>query len=166
MPFQFAHSKSNGHFRGKHAKNNLLDAFQWYLEAKRGYNLQYLQEISQNKYFMRVRDLQFYGIGPHWYRPYFPTTADLIGAVLKRHQVELQSGNGNTNALRQALKDAGVDPEICHVPSCTRRAQMHHMFPKAMRTYVSWDIHATHNIIPLDEALRAEGISSHSKDSA
>ena len=98
---------------------------------------------------MRSMDLAFYGISHHWYIPYFGSLKGLVAEVLKRNNIEVQNGNITTVALRQLLNKAGIDAEKCTITNCNHRAQIHHIFPKSMRTYVKWDIHTETNLIPL-----------------
>ncbi|MBI3072936.1 MAG: hypothetical protein HYY84_12550 [Deltaproteobacteria bacterium] len=153
--FQFRHSKLGHPFRGRDGKRNILDAVKWVLETKFGYDLSSLGDISKNKHFLRSSDLQFYGIGYHWYRPYFKTREELVKEVVRISDKTPKKHSENTMALRQKVQGEDVDPRKCFATRCSAEPKMieiHHIFPRARAKAEfgeRFDFDIQENLIPL-----------------
>lgn len=73
--------------------------------------------LARNKYFLRSRDLQFYGLPPKVYRRYFPSKHELVTALLASNG--FTSGEDTTaegtEEFRARLKEIGIDPCKCAI---------------------------------------------------
>jgi hypothetical protein len=86
------------YFLGKKGRKNLLDAITWVLEKKFKVNLANILILSKNRYFLRTKDLAFYGISPNYYRKIFPTKKELINALIKHVSGEKATNKSMTKA--------------------------------------------------------------------
>ncbi|MBP7937785.1 MAG: HNH endonuclease [Phycisphaerae bacterium] len=129
QPFQFRHSKTNGHFCGPQGRSNLLRAVRWVLTEKLGYTPDRLPKLVHRRGFARTVDLQFFGITYHVYRWFFRSVDELVAEAVKGFPAtEEESARLNTNGLRQALIESGVDPACCAVPACSLTpVEIHHI---------------------------------------
>lgn len=152
-PFQFRHAKTNAFFSGREGRGNFLNAIRWVLEKKLGVDLGKLSIVSRNKYFLRSRDLQFYGLGYHWYKQHFSSNKEIIAELMKIHSKEAAQDVDHTRRLRENLSAAGVDIKRCAISSCYYDDEygidVHHIIPRADKHEVRIDINMAHNLIPL-----------------
>jgi len=153
-PFQFRHAKNNEYFKGKGGKKNLLNAVRWVVEKKLEIDSSQVHVVAQNKYFLRSADLQFYGVGPHWYRVHFHSKKELIAEILKLYNGFQSEGPGATSRrLREVLQSAGRIVDQCEVPGCYYDDEygldVHHIVPRARRQEVDFDIDAPENLVAL-----------------
>lgn len=152
-PFQFRHSKTNMYFKGPEGRRNLIHAARWVLENKMKHDPATLSAISRNKYFLRSEDLQFFGIGYHWFRNHFASHQDFVSAVLKEYRIEGNGTPGHTKSLRLALTAVGRPPHRCEVEQCYFDDEfgldIHHIVPRAKADRVKIDIHSASNLIAL-----------------
>ena len=150
-PFQFKHSKDMSYFLGKSGRKNILNAITWVLEKKMNVNLADIKILATNKYFLRTRDLSFYGISPHYYRKYFPQKADLIDALVLHVSGTTYSKN-TMNSVKKSLAEAGHSIETCEIEGCSYKGHavdLHHIFPKAKIRRIGIDPNVPANLIPL-----------------
>ena len=152
-PFQFRHAKENEYFKGPGGRKNLINAARWVIEKKMGHRPESLSVICKNKYFLRSKNLQFFGIGSHWFRIHFSSRDEFVGAILKEYQVVLNNARGKTRELRGILTKVGRPPENCEVPGCyfddEFSVDIHHIVPASASNQISFDINSADNLISL-----------------
>jgi len=152
-PFQFRHAKENEYFKGPGGRKNLINAARWVIEKKMGFKPESLAIISKNRYFLRSSDLQFYGVGSHWFRVHFGSRDEYIDAILKEYQVVVVNTRENTKNLREALLTKGRTAENCEIPGCyfddEYGIDIHHIIPVSASKLVRLDINAPDNLICL-----------------
>lgn len=153
-PFQFPHAKKNPYFSGREGKKNLINAVRWILENKLEVEPEYISTCLDNKYFLRTKDLEWYGVGAHWYRKYFSSKQELVNELAKRYGVEKEVSSGHsTTALRRKLEKNGIPIDKCYVENCfydnEYGIEVHHIVPKEYKHMTSIDIHSAQNLIPL-----------------
>ena len=152
-PFQFGHAKSNEYFKGPGGRKNLINAARWVIEKKMGHKPEHLPMISGSKYFLRSKDLQFFGIGSHQFRIHFSSRNEFISAILKEYQVVLNGSKGGTAKLREILTESGRHPKKCEVPGCyfddEFGVDIHHIVPRAAANQVNIDINCIENLVVL-----------------
>jgi len=152
-PFQFRHAKDNEYFKGIGGKKNLINAARWVIEKKMGHKPESLSVVYKSKYFLRSRDLQFFGIGSHWFRMYFSSRSEFISAILNEYKIVLSDVRGKTRELREIMTEAGRPPETCEVPGCYFDDEfgldIHHTVPVSASNQVSVDINSAANLIAL-----------------
>lgn len=150
-PFQFKHSKNMTYFLGKSGRKNILNAITWVLEKKMNVNLADIKLLAKNKYFLRTRDLAFYGISPHYYRKHFPQKADLIDALVLH--VSGSSHYKNTMiSVKKSLAETGHSIDTCEIEGCSYKGHavdLHHIFPKARIGRIGIDPNVPDNLIAL-----------------
>ena len=153
-PFQFSGSKTNEYFRGPGGRKNLINAARWVIEKKMEHKPELLAEISKNKYFFRSKDLQFFGIGSHWFRIHFSSRDKFVSAILKEYQIVMdKSKGGTTRKLREILTESGRHLEKCEVPGCyfddEFGVDIHHIVPRSASNQVRIDINCIENLVVL-----------------
>lgn len=152
-PFQFRHAKANEYFKGRGGRKNLINAARWVIEKKMGYKPESLQAISCNKYFLRSSDLQFYGLGSHWFRNHFSSKDEFVGAILKEYQVALDPTRSTTKKLREILDKAGRPLQDCEVLDCYYDDEfgldIHHIVPLSASNQTRLDINDASNLVSL-----------------
>lgn len=152
-PFQFRHSKTNKYFCGRGGRKNLINGVRWVLERKLGLKPENFEILKSSKYFLRTTDLQFYGVGPHWYIEHFANKQELINELAKIYVTEEDSSPGHSKHLRQQLISANIPTDKCYIRNCyyddEYGIQIHHIIPKEYRHMIKIDIHSVHNLIPL-----------------
>jgi hypothetical protein len=152
-PFQFRHAKDNDYFRGAGGKKNLINAARWVIEKKMGYKPESLPVVCKSKYFLRSKDLQFFGIGYHWFRIYFSSQSEFIAAILNEYKILLGDARGETRQLREILTEAGRPPETCEVPGCYFDDEfgldIHYTVPVSASNQVSINVNSATNLIAL-----------------
>lgn len=154
-PFQFRHNKDKTYFKGKGGRKNLITAAKWILEVKMGYKPEFLAASSQNRYFLKSRDLSFYGIAPTQFKTQFDTHKEFVTAILKSYQ-EYQANSknvrANTSQLRQTLIKAGRILEGCECLDCNFsefEVDIHHIIPVAEASQFKFDINQAENLVIL-----------------
>ena len=152
-PFQFRHAKTNEYFGGPGGRKNLINAARWVIEKKMGHRPEFLSVISRSKYFLRLSDLQFFGIGSHQFRIHFSSRDGFVSAILKEYQVVLNKSQGGTTKLRKILTESDRRPEKCEVPGCyfddEFGVDIHHIVPRSASNQVKIDINCIENLIVL-----------------
>jgi hypothetical protein len=152
-PFQFSYSKTNQYFRGQAGRKNLINAIRWVLEKKMGFKIENLAILKDNKYFIRQSDLQFYGVGSHWYVEHFRNKRELISELSKIYKMEEDSSTGHTKYLRQQLINANIPVDKCYIKNCYYNdeygVEIHHIIQRSFRNMVKVNIHSVENLIPL-----------------
>lgn len=152
-PFQFRHAKDNDYFKGLRGQKNLINAARWVIEKKMGHKPELLPIICRSKYFLRSKDLQFFGIGSNWFRHHFSSYDEFIAEILKEYQVVQTNSKGKTRELRESLTKAGRPPENCEVPECYYDDEfgldIHHIVPASASKQVRFDINSPDNIVSL-----------------
>ena len=152
-PFQFRHAKTNEYFKGPSGRKNLINAARWVIEKKMGHRPEFLPVISRNKYFLRSRDLQFFGIGSYQFRIHFSSRDEFVSAILKEYQVFLNKSQIGTTKLREILTESDRRPEKCEVPGCyfdnEFGVDIHHIVPRSASNQVRIDINCIENLIAL-----------------
>ena len=152
-PFQFRHAKSNQYFRGPGGKTRLIRAIRWIIEEKLMLDIANLDIVAKNKYFLRVADLEFYGIGAIYWREHFANKDELVAEVLRTYQIDEPRGAVNIARLRETLQEAGIDVTRCACPGCDAGEEagieIHHIFPKSRRFECPVFIHSADNLVPL-----------------
>ncbi len=153
-PFQFSGSKTNEYFRGPGGRKNLINAARWVIEKKMEHKPELLAEISKNKYFLRSKDLQFFGIGSPWFRIHFSSRDKFVSAILKEYQIVMdKSKSGTTRKLREILTESGRHPGKCEVPGCyfddEFGVDIHHIVPRSASNQVRIDINCIENLVVL-----------------
>lgn len=153
-PFQFSGSKTNEYFRGSGGRKNLINAARWVIEKKMEHKPELLAEISKNKYFLRSKDLQFFGIGSHWFRIHFSSRDKFVSAILKEYQIFMnKSKSGTTRKLREILTESGRHLEKCEVPGCyfddEFGVDIHHIVPRSASNQVRININCIENLVVL-----------------
>ena len=150
-PFQFKHAKTNEYFKGPGGKKNLINAAKWVIEEKIHYKREFLSDISSNKYFLRSKDLQFYGIGIHQFRIHFESVEEFISAILKEYSIISNNiRRGQTKELRETLSNSGKASDKCEVIGCNWiKPDIHHIIPVSASNRIKFDINCVENIISL-----------------
>ena len=152
-PFQFRHAKKNMYFKGRGGRKNLINAARWIIERKMGHKPENLSIISTSKYFLRSSDLQFYGVGSHWFRLHFGSHDEFIAAILNEYRITSRTLGGSTHSLRQALYLVGRAPDNCEVPGCyfddEYGLEIHHIVPRSAATNVKFNVNFPENLIAL-----------------
>ena len=152
-PFQFSGSKTNEYFKGPGGRKNLINAARWVIEKKMEHKPEFLPVISKNKYFLRSKDLQFFGIGSHQFRIHFSSHNEFVSAILKEYQVVLNESKGGTAKLREILTESGRHPRKCEVPGCYFNdefgVEIHHIVPRAAANQVNININCIENLVVL-----------------
>jgi hypothetical protein len=152
QPFQFRHAKGNSYFEGRDGKKRYLEAVRWMLEEKLQLKRDLLKQTASNKYFLRTVDLQYYGLGAHLYRRFFPSKQVLLEELLRNWSSNSIKKPETTNTLRTKLLAAGRNVDVCEVPGCTTpnvgSVDIHHIIPKATRNS-RVDLNSTENLIAL-----------------
>lgn len=152
QPFQFRHAKGQKYFSGRDGKRRVLEAARWIAEEKLGLRIALLGTTARSKYFLRNKDLEFYGVPPNTYKRFFKSQSELIEALLKDVGIRHTHGNASSMRLREILEQAGRPPTACEVPGCTAHEtatlDIHHIVPKATRT-AKIDLHAAGNLVAL-----------------
>ena len=152
-PFQFRHAKTNEYFRGSRGRKNLINAARWVIEKKMGHRPESLPVISRSKYFLRSKDLQFFGIGSHQFKTHFSTRDEFVSAILKEYQLVLNKSQAGTTELRKILTESHRCPEKCEVTGCyyddAFGVDIHHIVPRAASNQVKIDINCSENLIVL-----------------
>ena len=109
-----------------------------------GYKPEHLPMISGNKYFLRSKDLQFFGISSHQFKTHFSSHNEFVSAILKEYQVVLNESKGGTAKLRGILTESGRYLGKCEVPGCHFNdefgVEIHHIVPRAAANQVNIDI--------------------------
>ena len=152
-PFQFRHAKTNKYFKGPSGEKHLINAARWVIEKKMEHRPESLPVISRSKYFLRSRDLQFFGIGSHQFRIHFSSRDEFVSAILKEYQVVLNKSRGGTAKLRKILTESDRRPEKCEVLGCyfddEFGVDIHHIVPRSASNQVRIDINCIENLIVL-----------------
>jgi hypothetical protein len=153
-PFQFRHAKNNDYFKGNEGRRNILNAVRWIIERKLLIDPGHVTLIAANKYFLRTADLQFYGVGPHWYLQHFESKEQLLQAVLKLYGDSGQrSTGGSSTRLRKALAAAGRPVSVCEVYGCYYDDEygldVHHVIPRAVAKARRIAVHGPDNLVAL-----------------
>lgn len=152
-PYQFSFTKNNYYFVGRYAKKRYLRAVMWVVTEKLGYDLNNLDILSANKYFLRGSDLQFYGLGCYYYKELFGDINNLKDEFLKFCSNEKQYKNENTKALKEKLSINNINVEKCSVEGCgySGKVDIHHIFGKEKQNQIPKDINIDDicNLIPL-----------------
>ena len=153
QPFQFRHSKTNEYFTGSSGRKNLINAARWVIEKKMGHRPESLPVISRSKYFLRSKDLQFFGIGSHQFKTHFSTRDEFVSAILKEYRLVLNKSQGGTTELRKILAESDRCPEKCEVTGCyyddAFGVDIHHIVPRAASNQEKIDINCIENLIVL-----------------
>jgi hypothetical protein len=153
QPFQFRHAKLNSYFKNRHGKRRYLHAVQWVLEEKLGLKREYIRSASQSKSFLRAIDLQFYGLGPHLYRLFFPSKTVLVDELLSCWGQERDKAIASTARLRKVIEASGRSASACEVPGCTAMlsavTEIHHIVPRAARGRFKFDLDSQENLMVL-----------------
>lgn len=152
-PFQFGETKQNSYFKGKGGRKNVLNSIRWVIENKMGISLDMLEIVSKNRYFLKPRHLQFYGLGYKQFKQFFPKKSELISALLKIHSQEKVLLPGNTRELRKILSNVGVDAYSCNVPKCDYDKEygieIHRIIPKSKCDEIGIEMDMPDNLIPI-----------------
>lgn len=153
-PFQFRHAKKNEYFKGRGGKKNLLNAVRWVVEKKLEIDPSQVHVVARNKCFLRSADLQFYGVGPHWYRLHFRSKKELVAEILNLYDGSQSKGPGATSRrLREVLGSVGRMVDQCEVPGCYYDDEygldVHHIVPRARQHEIDFNIDAPENLIAL-----------------
>jgi hypothetical protein len=152
-PFQFKHAKRCDYFKGAGGRKNLINAARWVIERKMGHDPESLPVICRSKYFLRNRDLDFFGIGSHWFMQHFSSRKEFIDAILKEYRVVLDPARGKTRDLREVLTRDDRAPKNCEVPGCYYDDEfgldIHHIIPVSASSRVKLDINDAANLIAL-----------------
>ena len=118
-----------------------------------GYKPEHLPMISGNKYFLRSKDLQFFGISSHQFKTHFSSHNEFVSAILKEYQVVLNESKGGTAKLRGILTESGRYLGKCEVPGCHFNdefgVEIHHIVPRAAANQVNIDINCIENLVVL-----------------
>ena len=154
QPWQFRHSKQNRYFTGKGGRRNFLSALMWLIETRLKVSPKALPIAMNTQNFLNTRTLQDFGLGSHWWRPLWPSKAEMLEALAKHAGVVPAGSVGWTTARGRAqLRAAGIDPGCCAVPGCpnvgAKNITVHHIVQKATRVVRNFDLHATENLVPL-----------------
>ena len=132
---------------------NLINAARWVIEKKMGHRPESLPVISRSKYFLRSRDLQFFGIGSHQFKTHFSSRDEFVSAILKEYQVVLNKSRAGTTELRKILTESDRRPEKCEVTGCYYDDEfgvdIHHIVPRAASNQVKININCSENLIVL-----------------
>jgi len=149
-PFQFRHSKTNVYFKGKEGRKNLVNAAIWVISEKMHLTLDSLSSASKSKYFLRARDLAFYGITPKLYQMHFKTLDNFKASILSNFE-QKNYVHQTTNKLRSTIIEDGRDPTKCEAHGCNiiGTIDIHHIIPKSNISLDPKKIHNANNLIAL-----------------
>ena len=150
-PFQFRHSKTNDYFKGKTGRKNLINAAIWVIEDKMHLSPESLKALSNSRYFLRSRDLAFYGISSHWFRMHFDSHDEFINSILSNFEITKHT-NITTKQLREILLESGRNIDKCELKSCLLKCkapEIHHIIPRSIRTIKPDKLHAPDNLLVL-----------------
>lgn len=152
-PYQFSFTKNNNYFTGRDAKKRYLRALMWVVTEKLGYDLNNLDMLSTNKYFLRSSDLQFYGLGYYNYKELFCDINNLKDEFLKFCGNEKQYKNENTKVLKEKLSINDINVGKCSVEECEYlgKIDIHHIFGKEKQNQIPQNINIDDicNLMPL-----------------
>ncbi|WP_138419719.1 HNH endonuclease signature motif containing protein [Aquibacillus sediminis] len=153
-PFQFVHAKSNKYFKGNGGKSRYMQALIWVITEKMGIDLDYIDTVKSNNFFLKSKDLSFYGLGYHAFKNVFNSIQEVKKELIKRYSKENNTFEKSTK-LKNKLNDHNISLN-CFVNGCSFKdptlIEIHHIIPKEHKDRLdklNLDIDAFENLIPL-----------------